>query len=102
MAVKGTHFQPLPSNVKRFVLAMTTNQVDFELPIRILDMSNYDESLGQIIRDHRESNRASFVSQWIRTTPDPVENMFGALTYFVIPKSFLKLGLKLFMLIKDE
>ena len=52
-------------------------------------MSNYEESLGQIIRDHRESNRASFVSQWIRTTPDPVENMFGALTYFVIPKSFL-------------
>ena len=65
-------------------------------------MKNYDDSLGQIIRDHRESNRASFVSQWIRTTPDPVENMFGALTYFEIPKSFLKLGLKLHMLVKDE
>mgnify|MGYP007058511369 CR=1 FL=1 len=102
VAVKGTHFQPLPSNVKRFSLALTTNQVDFELPIRILDMSNYEESLAQIIRDHRESNRSSFISQWIRTTPDPVENMFGALTYFVIPKSFLQLGVKLFMLVKDE
>ena len=28
--------------------------------------------------------------------------MFGALTYFVIPKSFLQLGLKMFLLIKDE
>ena len=65
-------------------------------------MGNYEESMGKIIADHRESNRASFVSTWIRTTPDPVENMFGSLTYFVVPKSFLRLGLKLFMLVKDE
>ena len=65
-------------------------------------MANYDDSLGRIIVDHRESNRASFVSQWIRTQPDPVENMFGAITYFVIPKSFLSQGLRMHLLIKDE
>ena len=52
-------------------------------------MNTYDESMTKIITDHRDSNKATFISQWIRTTPDPVDNMFGALTYFVIPKSFL-------------
>lgn len=28
--------------------------------------------------------------------------MFGAITYFVIPKSYLQLGVKLHMLVKDE
>ena len=92
----------MPSNVKKFALALTTNQVDFELPIRILDMANYEDSLGRILADHRESNRTSFISEWIRTTPDPVENMFGSLTYFAIPKSYLQQGLKLFLLVKDE
>ena len=88
--------------MKRFCLALTTNSVDFELPIRILDMANFQASMDDIIRDHRENNKTAFVSQWIRTTPDPVENMFGALTYFVVPKSFLSNGVKLFFLIKDE
>ena len=65
-------------------------------------MANHDDSLSRIIVDHRESNKASFISTWIRTQPDPVDNMFGAITYFVIPKSFLSLGLKLFLLVKDE
>ena len=52
-------------------------------------MANYDETMGKIIVDHRESNRASFISQWIRTTPDPVENMFGSIFYFMVPKSYL-------------
>ena len=79
----------MPSNVRKFALALTTNQIDFELPIRILDMANYEDSLGRILADHRESNRCSFISEWIRTAPDSVENMFGSLTYFAIPKSFL-------------
>ena len=45
--------------------------------------------MRQIIVDHREQARSTFVSQWIRTTPDSVDNMFGAITYFVMPKSFL-------------
>lgn len=65
-------------------------------------MANFNESMNKIILDHRESNSASFVSQWIRTTPDQVENMFGCQTYFVIPKSFLELGLKMHLLVKDE
>ena len=28
--------------------------------------------------------------------------MFGSQTYFVIPKSFLELGLKMHLLVKDE
>ena len=92
----------MPSNVRKFALALTTNQVDFELPIRVLDMANYEDSLARILADHRESNRTSFISEWIRTAPDSVENMFGSLTYFAIPKSFLQQGLKLFLLIKDE
>ena len=65
-------------------------------------MANYDETMSKIIVDHRESNRASFVSQWIRTTPDPVENMFGSIFYFMVPKSYLGQGVKMFLLVKDE
>jgi len=89
VTIKGAHFQPLPSNVKRFALALTTNSADFELPARTLDMSDQEQQLREILAEHRGADRTTFISQWMRTTPDPVENMFGALTYFVVPKSFL-------------
>ena len=57
--------------------------------------------MTDIIQDHRNSTRAAFISQWMRTTPDIVDNMFGAITYFAIPKSCLK-NVGLFLLIRDE
>jgi hypothetical protein len=34
--------------------------------------------------------------------PDVMDNQFGALTQFIIPKSFLDRKLSFFMLVKDE
>lgn len=34
--------------------------------------------------------------------PDVMDNQFGALAQFIIPKSFLDRKLSLFMLVKDE
>ena len=89
--------------MKRFALALTTNQVDFaEIPVRNLDMANMEESMRQIMVDHRDAARSTFVSQWIRTQPDPVDNIFGAITYFVVPKSFLQQGMRMSLMVKDE
>jgi hypothetical protein len=38
----------------------------------------------------------------MRTQPDAVDNMFGALTYFAMPKSFLEKNVGMYLLIKDE
>ena len=70
VAIKAANFAPLPSNVKRFSLALVTDTVDsFELPIRNLDLEN-QETMDDIIKDHRNTSKASFISQWMRTTPD--------------------------------
>ena len=34
--------------------------------------------------------------------PDILDNQFGAITAFVVPKSFLERKLKFFLLVKDE
>ena len=34
--------------------------------------------------------------------PDVLDNQFGAISQFIIPKSFLERKLKVFMLVKDE
>lgn len=38
----------------------------------------------------------------MRPNPDVMDNMFGALYYFSVPKSFLDRNLTMFLLIKDE
>jgi len=38
----------------------------------------------------------------MRPNPDVMDNMFGALYYFAVPKSFLDRNLTMFLLIKDE
>jgi hypothetical protein len=38
----------------------------------------------------------------MRTQPDPIDNMFNALTYFAIPKSYLERNVAFYLLIKDE
>ena len=42
------------------------------------------------------------MSQWIRSQPDPIDNMFGALTYFVVPRSYLERNVAFYLLIKNE
>ena len=34
--------------------------------------------------------------------PDVMDNQFGAISQFIVPKSFLERKLKVFMLVKDE
>ena len=58
--------------------------------------------MKKVIQDHRNTNNSVFLSQWMRTTPDAVENMFKALTFFPMPKSYLQKQVNLFVLIKDE
>lgn len=83
-------------------MALVTETIDsFELPIRNLDLEN-DETMTDIIQDHRNSTKATFISQWMRTSPDMVDNMFGAITYFAVPKSYLKNRIAIFLLIRDE
>ena len=43
-----------------------------------------------------------FISEWMRTQPDPIDNMFNALTYFAVPKSYLERNVAFYLLIKDE
>ena len=43
-----------------------------------------------------------FASQWMRTPPDAMDNPFGALAVFYLPKSFLDRKVKAFLVIKDE
>lgn len=38
----------------------------------------------------------------MRTQPDPIDNMFNALTYFAVPKSYLERNVAFYLLIKDE
>jgi hypothetical protein len=51
---------------------------------------------------HREQTKSVFLSQWIRTQPDPIDNLFNALTYFAVPKSYLERNVAFYLLIKDE
>jgi hypothetical protein len=51
---------------------------------------------------HREQTKSVYVSQWMRTQPDPIDNLFNALTYFAIPKSYLERNVAFYLLIKDE
>lgn len=38
----------------------------------------------------------------MRMPPDIMDNQFGALAAFIIPKSYLDKKIKMFMLVKDE
>lgn len=51
---------------------------------------------------HREQTKSVYLSQWIRTQPDPIDNLFNALTYFAVPKSYLERNVAFYLLIKDE
>ena len=86
--INWVQFEPLPSNVKRFCLALVFGEGSSDIPWLKLDTSNPD-SMKQVIQEHRESSKSVFLSSWMRTTPDAVENMFKALTFFAMPKSYL-------------
>jgi hypothetical protein len=38
----------------------------------------------------------------MRPNPDVMDNMFGALYYFPVPKSYLDKNLMMFLFVKDE
>ena len=38
----------------------------------------------------------------MRPSPDVMDNMFGALYYFPVPKSYLDKNLMMFLFVKDE
>lgn len=43
-----------------------------------------------------------FASTWMRIPPDVMDNQFGAISSFTMPKSFLERRLKVYLLVKDE
>ena len=43
-----------------------------------------------------------FASPWMRMPPDVMDNQYGAIAQFVVPRSFLERKLKMFLLVKDE
>ena len=43
-----------------------------------------------------------FASTWMRVPPDVMDNPFGAIHTFYMPKSFLEKKARMFMVIKDE
>lgn len=56
----------------------------------------------QVLQYHREQKQSFFVSTWMRPNPDVMDNLFGALFYFPVPKTFLDRNLTMFLMVKDE
>ena len=58
--------------------------------------------MPRVLAYHRDQSQQFFLSTWMRPSPDVMDNLFGALFYYVVPKSFLNRNLQLFMYVKDE
>ena len=100
--INWVQFDPLPSNVKRFCLALVCgDSAQFEIPWHKYDCED-PTSMTRVMEAHRNAARSCFISPWMRTTPDAVENMFKALTFFPMPKSYFTKQVSMYLLIKDE
>lgn len=60
------------------------------------------DALAQVFAFITQQDFNVFASTWMRMPPDVMDNPFGAIAAFYIPKSFLEKKLKLFLLVKDE
>lgn len=96
-------FEPAPPAVKRFAVALVTDaqSQNVTIPYVKLDLSSQN-STAQVLQYHREQSQNFFLSTWMRPSPDVMDNLFGALYYYPIPKSFLDKNLTMFLFIKDE
>ena len=100
--INWVQFDPLPSNVKRFCLALVCgDSAQFEIPWHKYDCED-PTSMTRVMEAHRNAAKSCFISPWMRTTPDAVENMFKALTFFPMPKSYFTKQVSMYLLIKDE
>jgi len=57
---------------------------------------------NKILQQYHQGVQSVFVSTWMRPNPDPMDNIFGALYLFPMPKSFLDRNLTMYLFIKDE
>lgn len=100
--LKWAQFNPIPINVKRFAVGFATDSFKaFEIPYVKLFSKN-PNSMAQVLQHHREQTRSIYVSQWMRSQPDSIDNIYSALAYFAVPKSFLDRNIGMYLLIKDE
>jgi hypothetical protein len=96
------NFNPLPGNCKKFSVVGTTDSFQPEgIPFLKLDLSQED-SVAKVFSFAHQQPFSVFASPWMRIPPDVMDNQFGAIASFAMPKSFLDRRLKFFMLVKDE
>lgn len=95
-------FKPVPPNYKKFLVMLTTqSHAPNESPYVKVDLNEAD-SLEKAFQFMNSLKYVAFMSPWMRVPPDPMDNIYNALTMFTIPKSMLDEKLSMFLVVKDE
>jgi hypothetical protein len=95
-------FNPLPPTCKKYTIVMTTDGFQPNaIPYLQLNTEQPD-AVAQVFSFITQQGFSVYASHWMRMPPDVMDNPFGALAAFYIPKSYLEKKLKIFLLVKDE
>jgi hypothetical protein len=95
-------FNPLPMTCKKFSVVMTTEGFQPNaIPYLQLNVDQPD-AIAQVFSFITQQTFNVYASNWMRVPPDVMDNPFGALTAFYIPRSLLERQIKIFLLVKDE
>jgi len=73
----------------------------YRIPYLQLNTDQAD-AVAQVFSFITQQTFCVFASPWMRVPPDVMDNPFGALAAFYLPKSFLEKKIKMFVLVKDE
>jgi hypothetical protein len=88
---------------KKFSVVLATNGFQPNaIPYLQLNLGEQPDAVAQIFSFITQQDFNVFASTWMRVPPDVMDNPFGALHTFYMPKSFLEKKVKMFLLIKDE
>jgi hypothetical protein len=99
--VTGLNFDPLPQCTNRCCVMMTTDKYKPE-DVTYKDVELKSENhLQNVLVSHKSYPYSVFLSETIRIPPKNIQNQYGAIANFIVPRSFLDKDLNFFLLAKD-
>lgn len=97
------NFDPLPKSTNRASIMMTTEKLKPEkVSYKEVEMKS-DSHLVNVLIAHKTDPYSIFMTNTMRIPIDKsiIQNQFGSIGNFIIPRSFLDKGLKFFILVRD-
>ena len=95
-------FKPIPSNHKKFAVMLTTDSHSPSSSPYIKADLSVEQGLERAFQMQNSLQYTTFLSPWMRIPPDPMDNIYQALSAFTIPKTYLQRNTTLYLVVKDE